>query len=341
MSPAGGYGPGGAPANARPVAAPTAANPGIAPGPSVGQAFGAGAPGAMELPPPKGDIEITVDAAGQVFLRGIVASEEAAREIEQTAWSVPGVSRVVTQFQVKPRHSGVAASVGPPPAPQPVSMEPDRVMVPPRRDPAAAGQPPAPPQPAAAPAPAPAGDRQPPEPPAPGVVPPAPAAARNQPAPTAVAALDGQRLTRRVIDALRRRPTLAAQPIQVRTSGDSILLSGKVPSAYEAMLAFRTAQQTPGVRDVVDRLEFAIPDEDHPNPLVHKGRPQDIEPYLTAQMTRHLGELAHVDSVHARGDHLEIRGTVLEAADKDRILAILRSIPVLHGFELDTTLTTD
>ena len=160
--------------------------------------------------------------------------------------------------------------------------------------------------------------------------------AQPRPAPTAVAALDGQRLTRRVIDALRRRPTLAAQPIQVRTTGDAILLSGKVPSAYEAMLAFRTAQQTPGVRDVVDRLEFLVPDEDHPNPLVSKGRPQDIEPYLIAQMSRHLGELAHIDSVRSRGNHLEIHGTLLEAADKDRVLAILRSIPVLHGFELDT-----
>jgi hypothetical protein len=144
-----------------------------------------------------------------------------------------------------------------------------------------------------------------------------------------------------VIESLRRRPLLAAQPIQVRTSGDAILLSGKVPSAFEAMLAFRAAQQTPGVRDVVDHLEFLIPDEDHPNPLVRKGRPEDIEPYLTAQMTRHLGDLAHIDSVKAHGDHLEIRGTLLDAADKDRALAILRSIPVLHGFKLDTTLTAD
>ena len=158
---------------------------------------------------------------------------------------------------------------------------------------------------------------------------------------TAVAALDGQRLSRRVVDAFRRRPTLASQPIVVRTSGDVILLSGKVPSAYEAMLAFRTAQQIPGVKDVVDRLEFSVPDEDHPNPLLNKGRPQDIEPYLTAQMSRHLGEVAHIDSVRARGNHLEIRGTILDAGDKDRALAILRSIPVLHGFELDVTLNTD
>jgi hypothetical protein len=58
-------------------------------------------------------------------------------------------------------------------------------------------------------------------------------------------------------------------------------------------------------------------------------------------MSRHLGELAHIDGVKARGNHLEIRGTLLDAADKDRVLAILRSIPVLHGFQLDSTLTAD
>ncbi len=84
-----------------------------------------------------------------------------------------------------------------------------------------------------------------------------------------------------------------------------------------------------------------VPDEDHPNPLVRKGRPEDIEPYLAAQMSRHLGELAHIDSVRARGDHLEIKGSLLEAGDKDRVMAILRSIPVLHGFTLDATLTAD
>jgi hypothetical protein len=96
--------------------------------------------GAAELPPVKGDIEITVDAAGQVFLRGVVASEEVAREIEQTAWSVPGVSRVVAQLQVKPRHAGAGAGTEPPPPPQPVAVQPDRLMVPPRPDPAAAGR---------------------------------------------------------------------------------------------------------------------------------------------------------------------------------------------------------
>ena len=50
-------------------------------------------------------------------------------------------------------------------------------------------------------------------------------------------------------------------------------------SAFEAMIVYRAAQQTPGVREVVDRLEFDVPDEDHPNPLLQKGRPEDLEPY--------------------------------------------------------------
>ena len=58
-------------------------------------------------------------------------------------------------------------------------------------------------------------------------------------------------------------------------------------------------------------------------------------------MTRHVGELAHIDSVKARGDHLEIQGTLLNAADRDRVLAIIRSIPVLHGFRSIPTLTAD
>ena len=56
------------------------------------------------------------------------------------------------------------------------------------------------------------------------------------------------------------------------------MLTGQVPSAYEAMIAYRAAQQTPGVREVVDRLEFVVPDEDHPNPLVQKGGPKTSSP---------------------------------------------------------------
>ena len=67
----------------------------------------------LDVSPVKGQVEVTVDAAGQVFLRGVVASEEAGREIADAARSVPGVSHVETQFQVLPRRAG-GDTAGPP-----------------------------------------------------------------------------------------------------------------------------------------------------------------------------------------------------------------------------------
>ena len=165
--------------------------------------------------------------------------------------------------------------------------------------------------------------------------------ARPKAAATRPAGLDKQELTRRVVSALARRPGAAELPVKVRSADGSVTLSGRVPSAYEAMIVYRAAQQTPGVRDVVDRLEFAIPDEDHPNPLLQKGRPDDLEPYLASQVRRHVGDLAHIDRVQAHGDLIEIRGTLGEGQDRDRLLAILRSIPVLNGFRLEPKLTAE
>ena len=227
-----------------------------------------GPPGTMELPPAKGDIEITVDAIGQVFLRGVVASEEVAREIEQTAWSVPGVSRVVTQLQVKPRPAESAGHREPPPPPQPVSVQPDGPMVPPQVE---AGR-------------VEASDRDAPPPGSPrsradarGAAAAGAASGRASSRPTRPDGRRGPRrpaLTRRVIDC----PPDAARPgrpaIKVRTTGDAVMLSGKVPSAYEAMMAYRSAQQTPGVRDVVDRLEFLVPGRGPSQPSGAEGPPR-------------------------------------------------------------------
>lgn len=347
-------GAGAAPANGNPASAnpgdwagqtaePAAPGVGGVPGPGMFP----GPAGPMELPPPKGAVEITVDANGQVLLRGVVASAEDAREIEQTAWSVPGVSRVVSQLTVRPRPVAAAAENTtpprdePPPPPQPAAVprhdRPNGGMVPPRPEsatPAPADRAPVRPAPAAAPRTEPAQERQPePKPPDSQTPPAAPA--------VAVAGLDNQRLTRRVVEAMKRRPAVADQPVQVRSAGTMVSVSGKVASAYEAMMVFRAAQQTPGVHQILDHLEFPVPDEDHPNPLTRRGRPEDIEPYLAAQMARHLGDLAHVDSVKAHGNHLEVRGTLLDDADRNRVLAILRSIPVLHGFTIDANLTAD
>jgi BON domain len=268
----------------------------------------------FDVAPTKGQVEVTVDASGQVFLRGVVASEEAGREIEEAARSVPGVSRVDVQFHVMPRRGG---DENPPP------REGD-LLVEPRRAPGEV--PPPPPEPAF-------GPEAPEERPA--------AVARPKPAAARPAGLDREDLTRRVVSALARREPAASLPVKVRSADGTVTLSGKVPSAYEAMIVYRAAQQTPGVRELVDRLEFAVPDEDHPNPLLHKGRPEDLEPYLASQVRRHVGDLAHIDRVQAHGDLLDIRGTLGEGQDRDRVLAILRSIPVLNGFRLEPKLTAE
>ena len=244
--------------------------------------------------------------AGQVFLRGSVINTEAAREIEDAARSVPGVTGVFSQLEVIPRRAD-AENTPPPPVPMPGPAGPDRL------------------DPVKSPAPDPA------------IVPVKP---RLAPATAAPAALDSQALSRRVVGSLERRPIAAELPVKVRSTDGVVTLSGQVSTAYQAMIVYRAAQQTPGVREIIDRLEFTVPDEDHPNPLVQKGRPEDIEPYLASQIRRHVGDLAHIDRVQARGDVLELRGTT-QNGDQERLQAILRSIPVLHGFRLETKFSSE
>jgi osmotically-inducible protein OsmY len=304
-----GPGPGPVPQNAQPPMAAQSNAQGQNSAPRDGRP-------AMDDPPVKGQIELTVDASGQIFLRGVVASEEAAREIVEAARSVPGVSRVQSDLQVVPRRAESEEQPPPPPEPALKPPAPEPVLKPSAPD--RALKPPTP-------------DRG---------VPPAEALVRPRPAPGPTA-LDSQSLTRRVMTGLERRPLVAELSVKIRSTDGTITLSGEVPSAYEAMLVFRAAQQTPGVHDIVDRLEFAMPDEDHPNPLVRKGRPEDLEPYLAAQIRRHVGDLAHVDRIQARGDAIEIHGTLIEARDRDRIMAILRSIPLLQGFRLEPDFKTE
>jgi hypothetical protein len=283
--------------------------------------MGGGQASAVNGPPPvKGRLQLSVDMSGQVFLSGVVATEADKRIIEEEARNTPGVSQVHSDIRVQQEGSDT-----PPPPPQPV------LRVEPEARPAAA----APARPAR------------PVPPAPEVRPvpaPQPAAPKARgPAAGAGLALsrDTQSITRRVTDALAKRPTLAALPIGVQSHGGVVTVSGKVPSAYEAMLVYRTIEQTPGVRDVLDRLEFQLPDENHPNPLRKKGRPEDVEPYLTSQIRRHLGDFAHVDRVRIRGDNIEIRGSLLSAEDQNRVQAILRSIPLLREFHLEPVFNVD
>lgn len=175
----------------------------------------------------------------------------------------------------------------------------------------------------------------PPPPPQPAFIPAVkPPAAPGAPAARPAVAVDAGNLTPRLTDAFARRPAIADLPIKVSVQDGVASLSGRVPTVYEAMLAFRAVQQTPGVDHVVDRLEFTVPDGETKNPLLAKGRPEDVEPYLTAQLRRQVGDLAHVDQVRVRADTLDIRGTVARAEDRPRLDAILRSMAVLRGFRL-------
>ncbi len=275
------------------------------PSPPSGGSEHPGASGGNSQPsdphPAIGQVEIRVDPTGQVFLSGVVANEETRREIEETARSIPGVTRVESQFQVQPRR---AEGELPPPPPEPMLG-------------------PAAPEPAARPAPSPA--RLP----------------KQSAAGASPAAVDPSGLSRRVVAALERRPLASVLPIKVRSSGGVVTLSGSVPSAYEAMIVYRAAQQTPGVKEIVDQLEFPLPDEDHANPLVHQGRPEDVEPYLAAQIRRHFGDLAQLDRIQARGNLLELRGTLQHPDDQNRVLAILRSMPLLTGFKIEPVFTSD
>ncbi|WP_165225095.1 BON domain-containing protein [Aquisphaera insulae] len=273
------------------------------PGPGRGQA--AAAAPVRRPGPEKGRLRLTVDAAGQVFLSGLVASEEDKRIIEAEARNTPGVTRVISELRVAGR-----ASDAPPPPPTPY----------PGPDGSAKGAAPVPP------------------PPDPGLAGPVDRAAAPAPAASVLAmARDTHGLTRRVAESLARRPSLATLPVGVTSSGDVVTIAGKVPSAYEAMLVYRAVEQTPGVRDLIDKLQFQVPDEDHPNPLLARGRPEDLEPYLTSQIRRHLGEIAHIDRVHVRGDRLELQGTLLRADDRKRAEATIRSMPLLRDFKVDAS----
>jgi hypothetical protein len=141
-------------------------------------------------------------------------------------------------------------------------------------------------------------------------------------------------MTQRAARAIASRPDLANLPIRVKVRDGVASLSGKVPTVYEAMLAYRAVQQLPGIRDIEDKLEFVVPDGAAPNPLIEKGRPEDVEPYLEAQIRRQVGDLAHIDRVRFQGNTLDIRGTLGRQEDRDRFDAIIRSMPILRGFRL-------
>jgi osmotically-inducible protein OsmY len=256
---------------------------------------------AMNLP--DGTIDMEIDGRGVATLRGNVPSLAERITLGQKVAQTPGVTSVVNLLNVKPGMAvaTVATVAGDKPPPPPI--------------PADANQNPNPVPVLVA---KPATDN------------PAIAVDANDPV--------GQRATR----ALANRSGLAnPAAVKVKVRDGMATLTGKVPTVYEAMLAYRAVQRTPGVREIDDRLEFVVPDGTGINPLADKGRPEDVEPYLEAQLRRQLGDLAHLDRVRVHGDNLEIHGTIEREDDRTRFDAILRSMPILRGFRVTAEIAAE
>jgi hypothetical protein len=272
--------------------------------PPPGQALAADPYAGLGLP--LNTIEVAIDPRGVATLRGIVPTEAARLEIGQRLSRMPGIAHVENRLTIGP----LAAIIDPSP------KRPDDV-------------PPPPPMPSLA---QPRPDTN--EPAGPAIRP------GNDPAPPARPVIPAERrapangILGRVDRAIKDRPELTRQPVKVSVHDGVASLSGSVPSVYEAMLAFRAVQQTPGVNAVIDTLQFVVPDGSSPNPLLAKAKTEDIEPYLEAQIRRQVGDSAHLDRVRLEGEQLVITGTLEDADARPRVEAILRSMPILRGFKI-------
>lgn len=264
----------------------------------AGPAQGGAANGVAE-----GTVELAIDPLGYGLLRGTVATQEEKDGIAAKAAKLPGLRGIINRIEVAPEPGAGGRRL--PTAPQPV-------------DPGEAG--------------AAAEDDQPPPPPRPFDP------ARDGPAAGNVPAPPAPGVSSRVADALGREAGTIGDEVQVSAVGDVVTLSGRVRSAYEAMRAFRVAQETPGVARIVDRLEFPLPTSARDNPLLDRVDRADLEPYLQFQLARQVGDQAQIDGVEARGRTLEVTGTLRNAADRPRIEAILRSAPLLRGFQVHLNL---
>ena len=277
-------------------------------------------------PIPDGTVDMEVDNAGVATIRGGIPSEAEKLAVGQRIAGMPGVNQVVNLLTIKPslaKRNEVKAET-PPPFPTPVE---------------AAAPADANPVPIPTPAPAPATATAPSLNPAPGISQPAQPTNVPKPSPPAIDPTSDNGMTDRATRALEDRAATLGPAVKVKAREGVAYLSGKVASVYEAMLAYRTVQQLPGIRSVDDRLEFPVPDgSPGSNPLLDRGRPDDVEPYLEAQLRRQVGNLAHIDRVRLQADTLDVRGILSREEDRDRFDAILRSMPILRGFQVNADL---
>lgn len=259
-----------------------------------------------------GTVEMTVDALGYARLRGKVPSEEARAGLVAKVGTMEGVAGVIDRLEVDPNAPDPELTAPPPGPPEPVVIDPD---VPPGND----DTPPPPPVPFdRAMRPGPAAPAR-PTPPPPVPQPPAPEPAANEP-------------VQRALDAV---PELRDSAVRALVADGRVTLRGSVPSAYEAMLAYQAARRCAGVTDIVDALDFPPPQPDRPNPLAERGRPEDVGPYLEAQLRKHLEGQVRSVRVTLDGDVATVTISAPENQDRRRIAAILRTIPVLRGFTVE------
>ncbi len=271
----------------------------------------AGAP-ANDLP--DNTVVADIDPNGVAILNGRVPTLADKVAVGQKLLQTEGVTQVINRIEVATdRPVAVAA-----PAPTPGGT---------------ADEPPPPPRPRAVPSRA--NDSPKPETatPPPAVVPDPPAAGVATP-PAAMSPLEG-----RVRKAIAAVPALGNEPIRIQVRDGLVTVAGRMASAYEAMLAYRAVQKTPGVRDIVDLLHFPLPEEAGPNPLIQSGRPEDVEPYLLVQIRRNVDDMANVDRVSVVGDTLTIQGTLADESDRARFFSVLRSMPLLRGFKVNARVT--
>ncbi len=266
------------------------------------------APVANAAPGARPAVEMTIDDDGVATLRGPVPSETVRRKLVEQIAATPGVSRVVDQLTVEagnaPPNPVARPDVPPPPAPMP----PEPVL-PDASDPA--------PRPAAIPA-------QPR---------PESAIVAQEIAPRLPADPD-RALEQRIARSVTRTLGAALPDLRVTAAGGSVTLGGSVPTLYEAMCVYRAAQQTPGVRQIDDRLRFTVPGLDGPNPLRERGPSEEVEAYLLAQIIRQVGDAAHIDRVDLDGDRLRVEGVLADASGRDRLDAMLRTMPILRGLNV-------
>ncbi len=271
-------------------------------GPAAEKAGAATAQAADGSQPAGDTVELIIDPEGVGVLQGTVPTLADKVAIGQKVVNELGVSRVINMLNVRQ-----------------VSVPDDQ-----NGEKPAADNPPPPPAPAEKPK---AGDDR--------------AEAVEKPAAKAAVVEPAKTRAERIRRAIAKRGELSDARVEVTEQDGVATIGGTAPSAYEAMLIYRLVQTTPGVRTVIDRLIFPAPADDAPNPLVLKGRPEEVEAYLLDRIGRELGDSAHVDRVRLLGDRLSVSGRLVDASDKKRVAATIRSMPLLKGIQIEPAFVAD